>query len=134
MPDYQALKAELAGPSYAGLSDADAATALNAADPNNPAPKPFGFADVMGPLSADSVANIRSLPTGTDLIQKINAQDRPGIAHWLAALQASPPLITAVEAAAVAAVLSATTPGPSRASIVFGVTVTDLDVNHARSL
>lgn len=134
MADYAALAAELRKAGYSGKSDADAADLLNAPDPANPVPKPFGFVDVMGLMSASTVANVRSLPTGTDIIDKINAQDRPGVAHWLAALSAPPALISGAEAAAVMAVISATVPGPSRASQIFGVPVSDIDVHHARSL
>lgn len=121
-----ALLDRLGQPDAAGLSDAGAADLLNApATAPNPAPrgqvpKPFGFADVMGLLSAASVVNVRALPTATVLIEKINAQDRPGVQHWVAALSAPPALITAAEGQAVLGVLAATEPDPSWPATVVG--------------
>jgi hypothetical protein len=102
-------------------SDATIADALNAPDPAFPnpigepptIPRPFTFADVMGRLSPESVANVRSLPTGVDIIDKINSQDRSGIAHWIAALSATPALISGVEASNVMDVITATDPDPN---------------------
>ena len=133
MSSWIALRAELAKSTYSGLSDADALAAGIAPDAGNPQPKSFTFADVMGCLSADSIANIRNCPTGRDLIDKINAQDRPGITHWLAALQAGTALITPTEAQKVAAVLTATVPGPGPLTVAFGAEPTIDDIKAARS-
>jgi len=93
-------------------------TALNAPSVANPTPqptvaKPFAFADVMGCLSAASVANVRSLATATQLITAINLRDVVSIGNWLAALSSPPALITSGEAAAVGAVITATELDPS---------------------
>ena len=131
---YAALKTALAATAYASLSAADAVALDAQGDAGNPVLKPFGFTDVLGCLSSASVVNIRGLPTATVLIEKINEQDRAGITHWIGALLASPPLITSGEAAAVAAVLAATVPGPGPLTVAFGVAPTVGDINLARSL
>lgn len=100
-------------------TDQAVADALNAPAVANPVtqapavPKPFDFADVMGLLSDASVAAIRDTPNTTDLISKINAGDRAGVLHWVAALLKAPAKITADEAAAVNALMTATVPDPS---------------------
>lgn len=113
-----AIRAEVTALSAWGNTDAQLAASLNTAGIANPTPqatvtKPFAFGDVMGLLSSGSIANIRGLPTGTDLIDKINAQDRVGVGHWIAALLAGTPLITTDEATAVGAVIAATQLDPS---------------------
>lgn len=99
-------------------SDSTIAAALNAPSIANPTPqpqlpKPFSFGDVMGCLDSGSIAKIRDLATGIDLINKINAGDVVGIGHWIIALQAGTPLITSDQATAVTAVITATIGDPT---------------------
>lgn len=133
MPDYNALKAELAKPAYAGLTDQQAADALNAADPANPVPKPFTASDLLGLLDAAALAKLYARPNLAAFGDDVKAGDLPTVRNWITLATAAGDL-SSQQAAALLAVVNATQAGPSKAAQTFGEAVTAAQVNHARSL
>jgi hypothetical protein len=124
--------------------DATIAAGLNARDADNPRPAamipaPITFAGVFVLLAGGlSLGRIRDLSTGADLIAKVHAGDRAGIANWLPALRADPEVITAEQAQAVMALLQSTVADPSWppllswAEIHIGRSLDPSDISEAR--
>lgn len=77
------LIAELSGPAYAGLSESQAYGLLNDPQPvTETRPKMLTVEGVMAGLSQASIANLLTLPCLIDVRDKIQSQDRPGVALW----------------------------------------------------
>jgi len=108
-PELKALLlAELRSPVYAGLSESEAFGRLNDPQPvTGTRAKPLTVAGVMSLLSPASVAKLLPLPCLIDVRDKIQGQDRDGVALWAQVL-AMGAVITAEEAGSVVASLEAT--------------------------
>lgn len=133
MPNYVALKAELQGPAYAGLTDQQAADALNAADPSNPVPKTLTVSGIMASISAPSIAKLYPRPAISTFRDDVVRQDRTAIGNWIT-LAFIGGDVTESEKNAVIAHLAETQAGPSRAVQTFGQPATHHDVARARSI
>lgn len=142
MPDYLALKAELLKPAYAGLLDADAAAALNAPDAGNPVPLAFTVGGLMAavttgsPPSPDAVAlaKIYHTPAVQRFADDVARQDRAAVLNWLTLAMVAGD-VSQAQFGAMAAVVNATGPGPSRsAALGWASDLTAAQVAHARSL
>lgn len=132
MPNYAALKAELAKPAYQGKTDQDAADALNAPDPGNPEPKPFTSTDLLSLLDAAALAKLYARPNLDAFARDVKAGDLESVRNWITLATAAGD-ISQQQAAALLGVVNATRPGASRAVQVFGIPVSAADVHAARS-
>ena len=132
-PNYLALAAELADAVYDGLSDADAANAINQPDASRPILKPLSVAALMGLFAASSLQKLYLRPALVAFRDDAVKQDRAAVANWIMLAYVAGD-VTESEKNAVFASLAETVPGPSRASVVFGSVVSEHEVAKARSL
>lgn len=130
-PFLAALKAELAKPDYAGLTDAQAAAKLN--QPSGTKPRPITVEGLMGAFSDASLAKLYANPLLATFRDDVRAQDRPAVANWIG-LAVKSGDIAPTEYAAALAQLQATDQGPSKAVQILTVPATANDVASARSL
>jgi hypothetical protein len=125
--EIEALRAELAGPAYAGLDAAARLDRLHAPEmvpnptPRGQVPKPFVTADLMGALDATALTAIRDLPSLARLLDDIERQDPGRLDNWIGLL-AGTGAITPGQAQALAATVHATWPDPAWTETVPGPT------------
>lgn len=101
---------------WAGNGDAQIAEALNAPSVANPAPRatvptPYTYQQLLGLLSQASLANVYAFPAVHDLFVAVLAMDSSFVAATVALFQAAGK-VTADEATALNAAISATEPDP----------------------
>lgn len=101
----------------AGNTDEQVVAAANAATVANPtpqgtAPKPYGFADLLGVLSQASVANVEAFPGISQLYDDTAVRANPRVLAAIALMSAAG-RVTAAEASAMRAVVNATLADPS---------------------
>lgn len=152
-PDYLALKAELAGPAYAGTDDDQAATLLNAPGAAVPGSVPQHQLLMWGSETGALVPIAAAMAAGDAPGASPEARGLGAICHAVdyllsggsigfdcgspanrAGLAAFVAKGICTQAQADDLVARGSTPGPSRAVTTFGVPATAKDVAHARSL
>lgn len=125
--DLATLRAELAGPAYAGMDLEARLHALQVPEPvPNPAPRghvprPFAASDVLEALSPESRAKLTGVAFLPAIRDAINSQDRAACSLWVQVL-VSGAIVTPEEGAALAGLLSATTDDPAWPATVPGPT------------
>lgn len=132
MPDYPALAAELASPTYAGKTDAEASDLLNGTD--SPVTRTRAVVPSYLVFEAIAPADWTALTAGektrVQTILGMGQVDLSG-ANTRASLAAAFGAGTATRAALLA--IQTETVSRSKAQEVFGVAVTEHDVHAARS-
>lgn len=134
MIDYQVLKTALAQQEYVGLTDAQAATALNADDPTNPVLDKLQPNDIFSVLSDASQANLWANSAFMTLVYSLDSPENRKPIEWAVRIARKANAITAAERDAIVARINQTVPGPSKAVQLFGQRVTRFDVETARGL
>jgi hypothetical protein len=139
----QSIKSFVAG--LAGVwsnSDAQIRAAMAATKVANPlpqatVPKPYTATQLLGLLSAASIANLAAFPAIHDLFSDISAQNSANV-EAASALLAAAGKITSAEQSAIVAAVTATEPDPSWTSTVawdvanLGRVADDFDLEAAR--
>lgn len=102
---------------WAGNTDSQVATAANLPAVANPAPRatvptPFTLAGLLGQLGSASLEHLASFTGLAQLQADVNAQNIPNCVAWCGFLAAAA-VITSGEAAAIAAIVTATELDPS---------------------
>lgn len=112
----QTYAAALSG-GWAGNADDAILAAANAPSVANPTPqptvaKPYTYVDLLGHLSAGSIAKLVVLPSLPTIVDSINAGNLLACQRWIATLVAGA-IITGDEATALGGVMAATEPDPA---------------------
>jgi hypothetical protein len=130
-PNYKRLSNKIKEPAFAGKTDAEIATMLNAANPSNLVPQSFTVSELMALFSPTTLQALVTLPALVAFRDDAANQDRPATLNWLGLGLASGKIPQAEFNAAVALV-NRTKPGPSWAEAEWGPVLTTADVTIAR--